>query len=61
MMGGRKSIPMPRTLFEKLWEAHVVRAETDAMPAIVYADLHLVHEVTSAPVSYTHLTLPTKA
>ena len=48
MMGGRQSIPMPRTLFEKLWEAHVVRAETDAMPAIVYADLHLVHEVTSA-------------
>lgn len=35
-----------RTLFEKVWQAHVVREATDA-PAIVYVDLHLLHEVTS--------------
>ena len=38
----------PRTLFEKIWDAHVVRAETPSTPAVLYADLHLVHEVTSA-------------
>ena len=38
----------PRTLFEKLWERHVVRAETSETPAVLYVDLHLVHEVTSA-------------
>ena len=37
---------MPRTLFEKLWDAHVVRA-TAGEPALLYIDLHLVHEVTS--------------
>jgi 3-isopropylmalate/(R)-2-methylmalate dehydratase large subunit len=36
-----------RTLFEKVWDAHVVRREDDASPAILYVDLHLVHEVTS--------------
>ncbi len=35
-----------RTLFEKIWESHVVAAEPDG-PAILYVDLHLVHEVTS--------------
>jgi 3-isopropylmalate/(R)-2-methylmalate dehydratase large subunit len=34
----------PRTLFEKVWESHVV---VDADPALLYVDLHLVHEVTS--------------
>jgi len=38
----------PRTLFEKVWEGHVVRAHTAATPAVLYVDLHLVHEVTSA-------------
>ena len=38
----------PRTLFEKLWDRHVVRAETPDTPAVLYIDLHLVHEVTSA-------------
>jgi 3-isopropylmalate/(R)-2-methylmalate dehydratase large subunit len=38
---------MPETLFDKLWSAHIVRAETDDAPAILYIDLHLVHEVTS--------------
>jgi 3-isopropylmalate/(R)-2-methylmalate dehydratase large subunit len=37
----------PRTLLQKVWDAHVVRAETADRPAILYVDLHLVHEVTS--------------
>ncbi len=37
----------PRTLFEKLWDHHVVVPETEEAPAILYVDLHLVHEVTS--------------
>ncbi|HUE82129.1 MAG TPA: 3-isopropylmalate dehydratase large subunit [Pyrinomonadaceae bacterium] len=37
---------MPRTLFEKLWDAHVVHAAAN-QPALLYIDLHLVHEVTS--------------
>src|ERR1041385_2497872 len=37
---------MPRTLFEKVWDAHVVRAAANE-PALLYIDLHLVHEVTS--------------
>ena len=36
----------PKTLFEKIWDAHVVRREAEA-PALLYVDLHLVHEVTS--------------
>src|SRR5205085_1134008 len=35
-----------RTLFDKLWDAHVVRAAAGE-PALLYIDLHLVHEVTS--------------
>jgi 3-isopropylmalate/(R)-2-methylmalate dehydratase large subunit len=35
-----------RTLYDKIWDAHLVTPETDA-PAILYVDLHLVHEVTS--------------
>ena len=35
-----------RTLFEKLWDAHVVCEPAD-QPALLYIDLHLVHEVTS--------------
>lgn len=37
----------PRTLFDKLWDAHVVTPESDAAPAVLYIDLHLIHEVTS--------------
>jgi len=37
----------PRTLFEKIWDDHVVRPETADTPAVLYVDLHLVHEVTS--------------
>jgi 3-isopropylmalate/(R)-2-methylmalate dehydratase large subunit len=36
----------PRTLFAKIWDAHVV-ASPDGAPAVLYVDLHLVHEVTS--------------
>ncbi len=35
-----------RTLFEKVWATHVVREDAGA-PAMLYVDLHLVHEVTS--------------
>ena len=37
---------MPQTLFDKLWDAHVV-GELPGGPALLYVDLHLVHEVTS--------------
>lgn len=37
---------MPRTLFEKVWDAHIVRDPKD-QPALLYIDLHLIHEVTS--------------
>src|SRR5262249_31949354 len=36
----------PRTLFSKLWDAHVVH-QPSARPPLLYIDLHLVHEVTS--------------
>jgi 3-isopropylmalate/(R)-2-methylmalate dehydratase large subunit len=36
----------PRTLFEKIWDAHIVREE-EGQPTLLYVDLHLVHEVTS--------------
>jgi 3-isopropylmalate/(R)-2-methylmalate dehydratase large subunit len=37
----------PKTLFEKVWERHEVVPETPDTPAVLYVDLHLVHEVTS--------------
>ena len=39
--------PSPRTLFDKVWDAHIVSPEREDAPAILYIDLHLVHEVTS--------------
>src|ERR1700761_415276 len=36
----------PRTMFEKVWENHIV-AEPKGEPTILYIDLHLIHEVTS--------------
>src|SRR5277367_5245969 len=36
-----------RTLFDKVWSAHEVVAETPGTPAVLYIDLHLVHEVTT--------------
>lgn len=37
---------MPRTLYEKLWDSHLVREESDGT-ALLYIDRHVVHEVTS--------------
>jgi 3-isopropylmalate/(R)-2-methylmalate dehydratase large subunit len=37
---------MSRTLYEKLWDSHVVHVEEDGT-ALLYIDRHLVHEVTS--------------
>lgn len=36
----------PRTMFQKIWDSHVVHAEPNKQ-SILYVDLHLVHEVTS--------------
>ncbi len=47
-----RSLPQPacdmtgKTLYDKLWDAHVVRTEDDGT-ALLYIDRHLVHEVTS--------------
>ncbi|MDG2540099.1 3-isopropylmalate dehydratase large subunit [Dyella jiangningensis] len=43
-----------KTLFEKVWDAHVVAPESTDTPAILYIDLHLVHEVTS-PQAFSEL------
>ncbi|WP_237194224.1 3-isopropylmalate dehydratase large subunit [Rothia nasimurium] len=37
----------PRTLAEKVWDAHTVVPGEDGKPDLLYIDLHLVHEVTS--------------
>jgi len=37
----------PESLFDKLWNSHLVQAQSESTPAIIYIDLHLVHEVTS--------------
>ncbi len=44
----------PRSLYEKVFDAHVVEAETPERPAVLYIDLHLIHEVTS-PQAFTEL------
>ena len=36
-----------KTLFDKVWDAHCVQPESADFPAIMYIDLHLLHEVTS--------------
>jgi 3-isopropylmalate/(R)-2-methylmalate dehydratase large subunit len=41
-----RTVTRPRTLFEKLWDEHVV-CEAPGQPPLLYIDLHLVHEVTS--------------
>ena len=45
---------MPKTLFEKVWQSHIVQAADADSPATLYVDLHLVHEVTS-PQAFTVL------
>ena len=37
----------PRTLYEKVWDRHVVVPETAETPGVMYVDLHLVHEALS--------------
>ena len=44
----------PLTLFEKVWRSHEVVPETADTPAVLYIDLHLIHEVTS-PQAFTAL------
>ena len=46
-------MPLPKTLFAKIWDRHVVMQEPEA-PAVLYIDLHLVHEVTS-PQAFSEL------
>ncbi len=43
-----------KSLFEKVWDAHVVEPEAADKPAVLYIDLHLVHEVTS-PQAFSEL------
>jgi 3-isopropylmalate/(R)-2-methylmalate dehydratase large subunit len=45
---------MAKSLFEKVWDAHVVEPEDTTKPAVLYIDLHLVHEVTS-PQAFSEL------
>ncbi len=45
---------MPQTLFEKVWNNHIVKPQTSETPAVLYIDLHLVHEVTS-PQAFTEI------
>src|SRR5687768_9169398 len=45
----------PRTLYDNLWDSHLVRQEQDGT-GLLYIDRHLVHEVTS-PQAYEGLTL----
>jgi 3-isopropylmalate/(R)-2-methylmalate dehydratase large subunit len=49
-----------RTLAEKVWDAHVVRAGVNGEPDLLYIDLHLVHEVTS-PQAFDGLRLAGRA
>jgi 3-isopropylmalate/(R)-2-methylmalate dehydratase large subunit len=44
----------PRSLFEKVWDDHVVVPESADNPAVIYIDLHLTHEVTT-PEAFTVL------
>lgn len=46
MIAADPSATAPQTLLDKIWDAHVV-SQPASGPAILYVDLHLVHEVTS--------------
>ncbi len=39
-------MPRPRTMLDKIWQAHIVR-DAAGEPTLLYIDLHLLHEVTS--------------
>ncbi|MCA1942771.1 MAG: 3-isopropylmalate dehydratase large subunit [Yonghaparkia sp.] len=47
MTDSSPAAPRPRTLAEKVWDAHVVSKGQNGEPDLIYIDLHLVHEVTS--------------
>ncbi len=53
MVSKRRIMRQPKTLFQKIWDAHIVTQEPGA-PAVLYIDLHLIHEVTS-PQAFTEL------
>ncbi len=53
-MAGRKADDKGKTLFEKIWERHVVK-EIEGGPSVLYIDTHLIHEVTS-PQAFNGLT-----
>jgi 3-isopropylmalate/(R)-2-methylmalate dehydratase large subunit len=40
-------MPQPRTLFDKIWESHVVAPQQGEGTYLIYIDLHLIHEVTT--------------
>jgi len=40
-------VSKPSTLFDKVWAEHVVVEETPETPAVLYIDLHIIHEVTT--------------
>jgi 3-isopropylmalate/(R)-2-methylmalate dehydratase large subunit len=54
MSQAARPVHAPRTLFRKVWERHLVVPETAETPAVLYIDLHLLHEVTS-PQAFTAL------
>ena len=37
----------PRTLYDKIWNDHVVHADAASGDTLLYIDLHLIHEVTT--------------
>jgi len=41
------NVATPRTLYDKVWRDHLVVDETADTPAVLYIDLHLIHEVTT--------------
>jgi len=45
---------MTKSLFDKVWDRHVVTDESPANPVVLYIDLHLIHEVTT-PQAFTEL------
>ena len=49
-----KAGPSPKTLVDRIWDDHTVRPETESTPAVLYVDLHLIHEVTS-PQAFSEL------
>jgi 3-isopropylmalate/(R)-2-methylmalate dehydratase large subunit len=44
---GVRTTMSPKTMFQKVWERHEVVPETADTPAVLYIDLHLIHEVTT--------------